>query len=923
LGSRAFEIITELVQADGELLSKDELTRQVWRGMHVDEGALRVHMVAIRKALGPDRDLLNNTVGRGYRLLGAWKARQVDAPVRAAAPAPMQSASISTLMPAAASGLIGRSSAIAHLRELLSAYRVVTLVGPGGIGKTALALEVARLVMVDQVAESVPVELAALSDPELVPSAVARALGVKLEGEDVSAETIARAIGNRQVLFVVDNCEHLVDAVARFAESLVMRCPGATVLATSREALRIEGEQIYRIPPLSVPPETEVSRDVALEHTAVQLFITRARALGSYFDENEETIGAIAAICRRLDGIPLAIEFAAARSVMLSPRKIATLLDDRLKFLTKGRRTALPRHQTLRATLDWSYDLLPQEEVRTLRHLGIFAGEFLLDAAVAVAGDQAHPDVSDHLANLVAKSLVVADIRGDLPHFRLLETTRAYALEKLHGSGEYRSAACCQAKYYRGFFAQAEAESESRPQAEWLANYGRHIDNVRASLDWAFSSDGDAQIGVALTAASVPLWVQLSLLGECRERAELALARLDGAAVDAPRLRMQLSAALGWSLMYGVGRAREAGPAWIVTLQLAERLHAGDYLLRALWGLCIDQFNNGEFRKALELAHRFSAAVASSSNTVDLMMADRLLATTLHYLGDQNLAHHHITRTLARLLDLPAKPQVVRFRFDPRVSAHYFQARILWLLGLADQSLRVVEHNIEEGRASGNALTFCSVLGQGACPLTFLAGDLDAAERHCTSLVEHTERHPIRLWNLWARAFRGVVLAKRGDVPAGLEILRKELERVGEARFLPRFLMPLGELAACLGTVGEVAQGLATVDEALARCDARDERWYEAELLRTKGELFLHAGEQRSVSDAERHFDRAMEVARHQGAVFWELRTAISLARLRISQDRDADALHILNSACGKFTEGFATADMRSAQALIAQLAPM
>jgi predicted ATPase len=223
---------------------------------------------------------------------------------------------------------------------------------------------------------------------------------------------------------------------------------------------------------------------------------------------------------------------------------------------------------------------------------------------------------------------------------------------------------------------------------------------------------------------------------------------------------------------------------------------------------------------------------------------------------------------------------------------------------------------------AARALTFCSVLGQGACPLTFLAGDLDAAERYCTLLVEHTERHPIRLWNLWARAFRGVVTAKRGDIPAGLEIMRKELERAGEARFLPRFLLPLGELAACLGAVGDVAQGLATVDEALVRCEARDERWYEAELLRIKGELRLHAGERRSVSEAEWHFDRAMEVARQQGAVFWELRTAVSLARLRISQDRGADALGILQSVCGRFTEGFAIADMRSAQAMIAQLAP-
>jgi predicted ATPase len=555
-------------------------------------------------------------------------------------------------------------------------------------------------------------------------------------------------------LLVLDNCEHVVDAAAGLAETIVSRCPGTTILATSREALRIDGEHVYRVPALGVPPELGGTPDDALEHTAVELFMTRAKALGSNFQHDEENLGAVVSICRRLDGIPLAIEFAAARAVMLGPPKIAALLDDRFKFLTTGRRTALPRQQTLRATLDWSYDLLPQVEARVLRQLAIFAGDFLLDAAIAVAGDSVQIDVTDHLASLVAKSLVVADISGERPHYRLLDTTRAYALEKLHDSSEYPGVARRHAGYYRGFFANAEAESELRPQAEWLAIYGRHIDNVRASLDWAFSPDGDAQVAVALTAATVPLWVQSSLLAECRERTELALARLDEAVSDASRLRMQLSAARGWSLMYGVGRAREAGAAWAVTLQLAEQLEDNDYRLRALWGLCIDQFNNGEFGKALDFANRFAEAVAGSSNSVDLMMAERLLATTLHYLGHQGLAHRHITQTLSRLSDLSPKPQVVRFRFDLRVSAHYFQARILWLLGLADQALQVVERNIEEGRASGHALTFCSVLGQGACPITYLAGDFEAAERYCAQLIEHTDRHPIRLWNLWARAFR-------------------------------------------------------------------------------------------------------------------------------------------------------------------------
>ncbi len=555
-----------------------------------------------------------------------------------------------------------------------------------------------------------------------------------------------------------------------------------------------------------------------------------------------------------------------------------------------------------------------------LRHLGVFSGDFLLDAAITVAGDQDQVSVTDDLANLVAKSLVAADIRGHRPHYRLLDTTRAYALEKLRGNGEFNPAARRHAEYYRTFFMHAEAESELRSQTEWLADYGRHIDNVRASLDWAFSPDGDARIGVALTAAAVPVWVQLSLLGECRERTQLALGKLDETTPDAARLRMQLSAALAWSLMYGVGRAREAGPAWSTTLQLAEQLADRDYLLRALWGLCINQFNNGEFRKALEFAHRFADVVASSDQTIDLMMADRLLATTLHYLGDQTRAHHHIDLALTRLADLTPKPQVVRFRFDLRVSAHYFQARILWLQGQVDQALGVIERNIEEGRTSGHALTFCSVLGQAACPITFFGGDLDSAERYCATLIDHTERHPIRLWHLWARAFRGVLVARRGDVDGGLKILRSELEAVGDARFLPRFLLPLGELASCLGQAGEVAQGLATVDEALARCDARDERWYQPELLRIKGELLLQDGEYRSPTVAGQYFVKAADLARSQGALFWELRSTIGLARLRREQEQHAEARKLLQAVCGKFTEGFGTTDLKAANALLADL---
>ncbi|MBR1120944.1 winged helix-turn-helix domain-containing protein [Bradyrhizobium lablabi] len=916
LGGRAFDIIAALAAADGQLVTKEELLARIWSGVYVEEIALRVHIAAIRKAFGADRGMLETAVGRGYRLLGSWEAREpadtarvVLEPVRTLAPP------IATNLPTATSGLIGRAAIIAHVQELLSAYRVITLTGPGGIGKTVLALEAARAVVPTLDGDCVFVELASISDPKLVPSAVARTLNLKLDGEETSADAVARTLANRKMLLVLDNCEHVVDAVAPFAETVVSRCPSITILTTSRETLRIDGEHVCRVPPLDAPSADEADPDTS--SPAVELFLVRAKALGVVFSA-EEDLTAIAAICRRLDGIPLAIEFAAARAVTLGPPKVAASLDDRFNVLTTGRRTALPRHRTLRATLDWSYELLPDIEARVLCRLAVFAKEFSLEAAIFVTGEDAAGTVTDNLASLAAKSLIAVDLRGDSPHYRLLDTTRVYAMEKLRGSGEYQQAARRLAEFYVQLFTRADKASRSTPQGEWLSIYAPHIDNVRAGLDWAFSSGGDTRIGVALMAAAVPLWVQASMLAECRERVQLALANLDGAGEESARLRMELSAALGWSLMYGVGRAREAGPAWTRVLELAEQLDDRDYRLRALWALCIDQFNNGEFQKALELAQRFADLAATSDDAIELMMADRLFATTLHYLGDQSGARHHIDRVITQLAVVPQRTPIIRFSFDVRVSTHYFQARILWLQGLADQALRIVARNIEEGRASGHALTFCSVLGQGACPLAYFSGDLDAAELYCAALLDHTERHPIRLWHLWARGFKGMLMAKRGDIEGGLATLRSALDGAGEARFLPRFLLPLGELAAGLGQAGQVGEGLGVVDDALARCEAREERWFVAELLRIKGELILREAGRSSASDAEECFMQSLELAQQQGALFWELRSSLNLARLRIDKDRMAEARAVVLSVYEKFTEGFEIADLRAARSLLA-----
>ena len=925
LGSRAFDIIEVLAGAVEDLVSKDALMARVWPGTIVEENTLQVHISAIRKALGPERALLQTLSGRGYRLLGNWQIRRDrELPVKptvAAVPSPVVPLR-RTNLPETTAELIGRTVAVRRIQDLLSAYRVVTLTGPGGIGKTALALEVARGLFPQFQGEGCLVELAPLANAGLVPSAAGAALGLKLAGDAISAEAVARTIGNRKLLLVLDNCEHVIEGAAALAEIVLRLCPEATVLTTSREVLRIDGEFVYRVPPLDVPPESYEPPDEAVEHSAVQLFLARLRGLGAVLTPDQQDLATIAAICRHLDGIPLAIEFAAARTATLGLYQVAAGLNDRFGLLIRGRRTALPRHQTLRAVLDWSYDLLAPEEAAMLRRLAVFIGDFSLEAAIAVSTDEADSAaaVVGTIADLVAKSLVVADFGSGPARYRLLETTRFYAAERLRQDSSFREIARRHARFYKDVLGPAEAESETRPQGDWLAVYGQHIDNVRAAIDWAFSADGDAELGIALTIAAVPLWVQFALLDECRKRVERALAAVDAGAAATERQHMQLFVALGWSLLYGVGRATDVGAVLTLALELAERLDDRGYRLRALWGLCIDQFNSGQFRAALDFAQRFAGVATTSSDAVDLLLGDRLLGTALHYFGDQNRARHHVDRALAQLAAIADQPQIVRVRFDMRVSTHYFQARILWLQGAAQEALRLVESTIDEGRAIGHALTFCSVLGQGACPIAFLAGDLDAAARYGAMLLDHTERHPVRLWRLWAQCFAGLLAMKRGDVPGGLGVLRRELEAAGDARFLPRFLLLLGELAAGLGESGEVPEGLRTVDGALARCKTRDEGWYLAELLRIKGELMIRSGGD-GVPAADACFTDAAVVARAQGALFWELRVAVSRARLHLAQDQPAEARQILAPVYERFARGLETADLRSAGAILQSIA--
>ncbi|SHL83355.1 ATP-binding protein [Bradyrhizobium lablabi] len=922
LGARAFEIVEILVQSAGELVNKYDLMDRVWPGAVVEENTLQAHISAVRKVLGSDREMLKTVAGRGYRLLGTWAIQQDDSQPDPAYPNPVISLKhhYRTNFPAATETLIGREGIAQHLRDFLSAYRMVTLTGPGGIGKTVLAVDVARTLFPYLHGDGFLVELASLSHSNLVPSAVANCLGLKIGGESISSELIARAIGSNRMLLVLDNCEHVIDAVAEISQTLVGGCPFLTILATSREVLRIDGEYVYRVPPLDVPPECPSALGDVLAHSAAKLFLTRVQALASDFTPRDEHLRAMAAICRRLDGIPLAIEFAAARAATLGLQEVAERLDDRFAVLTGGRRTALPRHQTLRATLDWSYDLLPENERRLLRRLSVFTGGFTLDAATVVANDdtQSATLIMDGIANLVTKSLLSHDGSASTARWRLLETIRAYALEKLGESGEVEDTSRRHAEYFRDVLAPSALSQRSRLSDEDFARYVREIDNVRAALDWTFSEAGDPSIGVVLTAAYAPVLIRLSLTVECRRHAELALRCLEPQSEMGSRLKMLLTVALGAALYHSTGPAESTGIVLAQGLALADSLDDRAARLRALWAMWSYHYNKGEYRTAQSLADRYAATAREIGDVADELVGDRLQGTTLYHLGEQATARIHLERVRDRYAAPEDQRHIIWLHYDQSVLARSILSKALWLQGLVDQARDTARRCVEDAHSADHKLSLCYALCFASGPVAVMSGELDAAEHAIDMLNDIVATYGVVFWKSLANGIKGQLQVRRGDFAAGHRTLRGALAECDEFGGMTCYTEFLGTLAEASAGLGQTSEARDTIEHALQRAERDGELWCVPELLRIKGETLLL--EKRLVPEAERCFDDALAMANKQGAASLELRTAMSLARLLRNQDRSADAIACLQPIYDRFTEGFETADLKSARVLLAAL---
>jgi predicted ATPase/DNA-binding winged helix-turn-helix (wHTH) protein len=918
LGSRAIEILIALVERAGESISKEELIACVWPDTTVDESNLKVHVAALRKALGDGRNgnrYVINIPGRGYRFVAAISRLEFDETTRPSDP----SIGRTSRLRAPIFQVFGRAKNVALLSHQLLEHRFVTIVGPGGIGKTTVALATVQEIG-GSFRDGVEfVDLGPLSDPSLVSSALATQLGIGVYSDPTPR--LVDYLRDKQMLIVLDSCEHIIEKAAALAENLLESCESLIILATSREPTQGAGERVYRLPPLESPPLSEgLAAAVAVTYPAVLLFVERVAACIDGFQLRDADAPLVSDICRRLDGNALAIEMAAGRVSTFGVGGVNRRLDDRFRLLKGGRRTALPRHRALRATIDWSYDLLSEFERTILRRLAVFNRVFTMEAASTVAaGAEVMPsEAPDGVGLLVNKSLLSADLGDSIAVYRLLDTTRAYAMEKLIESGEYDQQARLHAEYYLKVCESAGAESSERNIPNWVTTYGGHLDDTRAALDWAFSAGGDAALGVQLTISAVPLWLNMSLMDECRK----AVTRTLEKGIFCDRQRMVLLAALGTSL-YSIGPKAETRSAWTAVLKIAEALNDNDYRLRALWGLWNVGVGGGRHRPALAVARKFANLAAKTNDRVASLTGERLIGTSLFLLGEHSRGLQYFERMLSHSIADNNRSHVVRFKFDQSVAAGAFAARILWITGFPDQALRTAENSVAQAQALGHSVSICFALGSVACPLTLSVGDLSAAKGNVAMLIDHSEKHGLALWQAMGRRFKGNLDIKTGHPDSGLKLLFNAIDALHESGFALYHTDALAEYAEALAAIGQISQGLVIINRALAQSRRNEERWCLPELLRIKGDLTLMSADDGGQPEAEKLFLESLDWARRQQALSWELRTSASLARMRRNQGRIGQAHDELAATYARFTEGFATADLEAARNLLAELGEM
>jgi predicted ATPase/DNA-binding winged helix-turn-helix (wHTH) protein len=912
LGARALDILITLATHPNVVISKKDLLARVWPDVTVEEGSLRFHLANLRRALGDGKE------GARYITTLATRGYCFVAPVSRSS---LRDGSYGELgdsvrymnVPSRVIRMIGRDHDVARVSKRVIAERFVTIVGAGGIGKTTVAVAVVHE-LIDSFEGSVLfVDLGMLLEPRHVPSSVASMLGLSVRSEDPTPDLIAY-LRDRHILLVLDTCEHLIDTVAHLAALIFSSAPRVHILATSREALRAGGEHIYNLAPLSCPPDRPgLTAPVVGTFPAVQLFLDRAAASGSQQPLGDSDAPVVAGICRKLDGMPLAIELAAGRIGAYCLQQTAGLLEQRLALLWQGRRTAPPRHQTLLATLGWSYNLLSELERVVLRRLAVFVGHFTLDAALAVVPgtliDQR--SVFGAIDSLVAKSLVAIVSADAGVRYRLLDATRAYVLDLIADEFEAADIAERHASYYRTWLEHVGSNWRRLSNRAERMSQLEALNDVRTALKWCFDRPGNIEIGIGLAWAAAPVFLSLSLLTDCHlwsERAILALKDEDRGGAE----EMRLQGALGTALMFTRGGFDAASAALNRSRTIAEDrgVTLGQSLL--LGPLYMLHWRPANFKDALRDAERSVVITRLVDDPDATALGHALLGVARHFTGDLAGARLELEAALSRGPSSGSRSSIY-LGFDCYNWASILLARTLWLQGRPEQAIDIARRTLRDAEALDHPVTLLIVLHWTASVFLY-TGDLRSAEEHIQRIITHSQAHSLRPYIATGLGLKGQLAIRRGDTGVGIESIQEALEQLHAARyelFTTSFNVSIAE---GLAAHGRFAEGLARLDEAVGQVHAKGDVVFLPELLRLKGNLCLEMAGTGADEEAERWFLQSLESSRRLAARAWELRTAVDLASLLARKGQSGRARRLLQPVFEQFTEGFETADLVAAR---------
>jgi predicted ATPase/DNA-binding winged helix-turn-helix (wHTH) protein len=918
LGGRAFDILTVLVERAPDIVSGRELLERVWPNVTIDEAALRVHVTALRKALSEGQigaKYIRNVPGRGYFLETTVSTLNKSSPPLGLGAAFGTNSYLPPLMPR----VLGRDSAIQQIAELLTKHRFVTIAGPGGIGKTIVAIAVAHLKLKDFHGDAHFVDLAPITSPDLVVSNVASSFGLAVQSDDLLPNLIS-FLKDRSLLLILDSCEHLLFDLVPLVENIFNHAPSVFILATSRERLYIDCEKLYPLPPLEIPPQSStISAKEVLAFPAARLFIERVQMEIHGFELSDHEAPLVAKICYKLEGVALALELAAGRVSAYGIAGVVRLLDERFALLWRGRPTAIPRHRTLSATLDWSHDLLSETERIVMRRLSIFIGLFSLEAAesVALGEDICRPDFLEAVASLVAKSLLSIKTDGTEPRYRMLDTTRAYGLEKLNISGEKEQIAYLHAACFLAVLDRPSPDNVETPFAIVGNNYTGQLGNIRAAVDWSFTEHLGEPLRVPLAAAAANLFIRLSLLDECFHLTERAIAALESDH-RGTRLEMQLQTLRGQSLMFISGNTEEVREALMRALDLATLLQEPSYQLQLLGDLHLFYERSGDYHNAHEFALRGEKVATILGDPESIVAAHSLLGISFHLLGEQESARRHIYKVLS----YPRRPKTfnsIRFGFDQFIRARIALARTLWILGFPERAVSEARGAIDEATNLDHPVTLCMAL-IWAISVFLWVGDFVAAGDCLDRFTEQAETHSLAPYIAVAHGVKGQLAIKQGNAESGILFLQNAMASLRAARYAlltTDFMMSEVE---GLAMTGDFDAALMKVTETIDLVQKSGNLIFLPELLRIKGELLMERIVENS-SDAEEYLHESLEKARKQSALSWELRTTITLAKLNRESLGKLEQ-STLNAVYDRFNEGFATADLKEARSLLNLVEP-